>query len=98
MARLPFKPKRKPPDTSLTLPARKRTATVPSALLQIDNARKQFGGVIARSDGAVAVQTKAQAARYIADTSCAEANGDRSFCVAADRQCAQAVRRRDRPI
>jgi branched-chain amino acid transport system permease protein len=29
------------------LPARKRAATVPAVLLQIDNARKQFGGVIA---------------------------------------------------
>jgi len=29
------------------MPARKGTATVPAALLQIDNARKQFGGVIA---------------------------------------------------
>ncbi len=47
MTRLPFKPKRRLPDTSLTLPARKRTATVPAVLLQIDNARKQFGGVIA---------------------------------------------------
>jgi branched-chain amino acid transport system permease protein len=47
MARLPFKATRNPPDTSLTLPARKRTATIPAVLLQIDNARKQFGGVIA---------------------------------------------------
>ncbi|HMH71858.1 MAG TPA: branched-chain amino acid ABC transporter permease, partial [Bradyrhizobium sp.] len=33
MTRLPFKPKRRPPDTSLTLPARKRAATVPAVLL-----------------------------------------------------------------
>src|ERR1700694_4211732 len=58
MARLPFKPKRKPPDTSLTLPARKRTATVPSALLQIDNARKQFGGVIAVNNVSFDVQAR----------------------------------------
>jgi branched-chain amino acid transport system permease protein len=47
MARWPFKPRRRLPDTSLALPARKRAATVPAVLLQIDNARKQFGGVIA---------------------------------------------------
>jgi len=47
MARLPFKPARKRPDTSLTLPARERPAAAPGALLKIDNARKQFGGVIA---------------------------------------------------
>ena len=47
MSRLPFKPARKRPDTSLTLPARDRPAAAPGALLKIDNARKQFGGVIA---------------------------------------------------
>src|ERR1700716_606034 len=47
MSRLPFKPARKRPDTSLTLPARDRPAAAPGALLRIDNARKQFGGVIA---------------------------------------------------
>ena len=47
MSHLPFKPVRKRPDTSLTLPARDRPAAAPGALLQIDNARKQFGGVIA---------------------------------------------------
>jgi branched-chain amino acid transport system permease protein len=50
MARLPFKPGRKRPDTSLTLPARPRAASMPSVLLQIDKARKQFGGVIAVND------------------------------------------------
>jgi ABC-type branched-subunit amino acid transport system ATPase component/ABC-type branched-subunit amino acid transport system permease subunit len=50
MARLPFKPGRKRPDTSLTLPARPRAASMPSVLLQIENARKQFGGVIAVND------------------------------------------------
>src|ERR1700755_859371 len=34
MARLPFKPARKRPDTSLTLPARPRSASMPSVLLQ----------------------------------------------------------------
>ena len=47
MGRLPFKPFRKRPDTSLASPARDRPATAPGALLQIDHARKQFGGVIA---------------------------------------------------
>jgi ABC-type branched-subunit amino acid transport system ATPase component/ABC-type branched-subunit amino acid transport system permease subunit len=50
MARLPFKPKRKPPDTSLTLPARPRPSAPATVLLQIDNARKQFGGVVAVND------------------------------------------------
>ncbi|MFL6837568.1 MAG: ABC transporter permease subunit [Bradyrhizobium sp.] len=50
VARLPFKPDRKKPDTSLILPARARSATEPSVLLQIEKARKQFGGVIAVND------------------------------------------------
>ena len=58
MARLPFQPKRRSADTSLTLPARKRTATVPAALLQIDNARKQFGGVIAVNNVSFDVQAR----------------------------------------
>ncbi len=47
MARLPLEIKRKRPDTSLTLPARERPLANSGALLQLDNARKQFGGVIA---------------------------------------------------
>ena len=58
MARLPFKPDRKRPDTSLTLPARARAATTPAVLLQIDNARKQFGGVIAVNDVSFDVQAR----------------------------------------
>jgi ABC-type branched-subunit amino acid transport system ATPase component len=50
MARLPFSLNRKRPDTSLALPARIRAAAAPAVLLQIDNARKQFGGVIAVND------------------------------------------------
>jgi ABC-type branched-subunit amino acid transport system ATPase component/ABC-type branched-subunit amino acid transport system permease subunit len=50
MARLPFKPRRKIPDTSLTLPARERAPSMPAVLLHIDKARKQFGGVIAVND------------------------------------------------
>ena len=47
MARLPYKPARRRPDTTLALAARPREAGGPSVLLQIENARKQFGGVIA---------------------------------------------------
>ena len=50
MVRLPFKPPRKIPDTSLTLPARERAPSMPAVLLHIDKARKQFGGVIAVND------------------------------------------------
>jgi branched-chain amino acid transport system permease protein len=55
---LPLKPGRKRPDTSLTLPARARAAGAPSILLQIDNARKQFGGVIAVNDVSFDVQAR----------------------------------------
>ena len=58
MARLPFKPGRKVPDTSLTLPARVRTAGSPSVLLQVEKARKQFGGVIAVNDVSFDVQAR----------------------------------------
>jgi ABC-type branched-subunit amino acid transport system ATPase component len=55
---LPFKSDRKRPDTSLLLPARARAATTPSVLLQIDHARKQFGGVIAVNDVSFDVQAR----------------------------------------
>ncbi|MDO9295201.1 ATP-binding cassette domain-containing protein [Bradyrhizobium sp.] len=58
MSRLPFKPARKRPDTSLTLPARDRPAAAPGALLKIDNARKQFGGVIAVNNVSFDVQPR----------------------------------------
>ncbi len=58
IARLPFTPVRKRPDMSLTLPARPRAATTPSVLLQIDHARKQFGGVIAVNDVSFDVQAR----------------------------------------
>jgi ABC-type branched-subunit amino acid transport system ATPase component/ABC-type branched-subunit amino acid transport system permease subunit len=48
--RLPFRPRRARPDTSLTLPERPRAAGSPAVLLRIDHARKQFGGVIAVND------------------------------------------------
>src|SRR5262249_40651443 len=43
----PLKPRRECPDTSLTLPARERAPQASPILLELDNARKQFGGVIA---------------------------------------------------
>jgi branched-chain amino acid transport system permease protein len=49
-ARLPLKSSRKRPDTTLTLPPRPRAAGAPAVLLQIEKARKQFGGVIAVND------------------------------------------------
>jgi ABC-type branched-subunit amino acid transport system ATPase component len=58
IARLPQRADRKRPDTSLTLPARIRAASTDAALLQIDNARKQFGGVIAVNDVSFDVQAR----------------------------------------
>src|SRR3954452_8266031 len=58
VARLPFKPDRKKPDTSLILPARARSATEPALLLHIEKARKQFGGVIAVNDVSFDVQAR----------------------------------------
>jgi ABC-type branched-subunit amino acid transport system ATPase component/ABC-type branched-subunit amino acid transport system permease subunit len=54
-ARLP-KPARRPPDTSLLLPGRPRATTSASVLLEINHARKQFGGVIAVNDVSFDVQ------------------------------------------
>jgi branched-chain amino acid transport system permease protein len=54
----PLQPPRKRPDTSLTLPARERTPGAPNVLLQIDNARKQFGGVIAVNNVSFDVQVR----------------------------------------
>jgi branched-chain amino acid transport system permease protein len=50
MARLPLKPGGRKLDTSLTLPPRERSPSAPDVLLQIEKARKQFGGVIAVND------------------------------------------------
>ena len=58
MARLPLKPARKRPDTSLALLARPHAAPTAAALLQIDNARKQFGGVIAVNNVSFDVQAR----------------------------------------
>jgi ABC-type branched-subunit amino acid transport system ATPase component/ABC-type branched-subunit amino acid transport system permease subunit len=58
MARLPHRSDRKRPDTLLMLPARVRAAATPAVLLQIDHARKQFGGVIAVNDVSFDVQAR----------------------------------------
>ncbi|HTB00071.1 MAG TPA: branched-chain amino acid ABC transporter ATP-binding protein/permease [Bradyrhizobium sp.] len=58
MARLPFKPARKRPDTSLVLPARAKPPGTPEVLLQVEGARKQFGGVIAVNDVSFDVQAR----------------------------------------
>jgi branched-chain amino acid transport system permease protein len=50
MARLPVKPGRKVLDTTLPLAKRERAPATSAALLQIEKARKQFGGVIAVND------------------------------------------------
>ncbi|UFZ01598.1 branched-chain amino acid ABC transporter ATP-binding protein/permease [Bradyrhizobium ontarionense] len=57
-ARLPFKPVAKKPDTTIKLPARIRAASAPSVLLQVDNARKQFGGVVAVNNVSFDVQAR----------------------------------------
>jgi ABC-type branched-subunit amino acid transport system ATPase component/ABC-type branched-subunit amino acid transport system permease subunit len=56
MSLLPFKPRRKPPDASLAPPARVRAPLAPSVLLELDGARKQFGGVIAVNNVSFDVQ------------------------------------------
>jgi len=55
---LPFKPARKEPDTALALPPRARPPGAPNVLLEIDGARKQFGGVIAVNDVSFDVQAR----------------------------------------
>jgi ABC-type branched-subunit amino acid transport system ATPase component/ABC-type branched-subunit amino acid transport system permease subunit len=54
----PLKPAQKRPDSSLPLPPRERPPGAPSVLLEIDNARKQFGGVIAVNDVSFDVQAR----------------------------------------
>ena len=50
MRRLPLKPDRKSTDPSLVLPPRERPVAAGDALLRIEHARKQFGGVVAVND------------------------------------------------
>jgi ABC-type branched-subunit amino acid transport system ATPase component/ABC-type branched-subunit amino acid transport system permease subunit len=54
----PLKPKRRLPDTMLTLPPRVRAPGARSALLELDKARKTFGGVIAVNDVSFDVQAR----------------------------------------
>jgi ABC-type branched-subunit amino acid transport system ATPase component/ABC-type branched-subunit amino acid transport system permease subunit len=54
----PFEARRKPPDVSLALPARVRTAGTPDVLLEVSKARKQFGGVVAVNDVSFDVQAR----------------------------------------
>ncbi|GKQ53332.1 ATP-binding cassette domain-containing protein [Bradyrhizobium sp. Ce-3] len=50
MSWLPFKPARKPPDTSVKLEHRERAPGTSPVLLHVEKARKQFGGVLAVND------------------------------------------------
>ncbi|PAY09930.1 metal-dependent hydrolase [Bradyrhizobium sp. UFLA03-84] len=50
MSKLPFKPTRKTPDTSVKLEHRERAPGSSPVLLHIEKARKQFGGVLAVND------------------------------------------------
>jgi branched-chain amino acid transport system permease protein len=50
--------RRKPPDTSLTLPTRGRAEQAPGVLLELDGARKQFGGVTAVNNVSFDVQAR----------------------------------------
>ncbi len=54
----PFTGDRQPPDAKLTLPPRVRPPGSPSVLLELENARKAFGGVIAVNDVSFDVQAR----------------------------------------
>jgi branched-chain amino acid transport system permease protein len=56
-ARLPHK-RRGKPDTAIALPARARPAGTPDVLLQVDKARKQFGGVVAVNNVSFEVRSR----------------------------------------
>jgi branched-chain amino acid transport system permease protein len=55
---LPFKRRPIRPDLSISLPGREPTAKLPPVLLQLNGARKQFGGVIAVNDVSFEVKAK----------------------------------------
>jgi branched-chain amino acid transport system permease protein len=55
---LPFKPKRRLPDASVALPPRVRAPGAPSVLLELEKARKTFGGVVAVNDVSFDVQAR----------------------------------------
>jgi branched-chain amino acid transport system permease protein len=56
--RLPLKPDKKCADPSLVLPPRERPAATGDALLRIEHARKQFGGVVAVNDVSFGVDAR----------------------------------------
>jgi branched-chain amino acid transport system ATP-binding protein/branched-chain amino acid transport system permease protein len=56
--RLPGKPDHKPVDPSLVLPPRERPVAASDALLRIEHARKQFGGVVAVNDVSFGVNAR----------------------------------------
>jgi branched-chain amino acid transport system permease protein len=58
MSLLPVKPASRHPDATVALPPRPRPAVTPEVLLRIDNARKQFGGVVAVNN--VSFEVRAQ--------------------------------------
>ncbi|WP_298256480.1 branched-chain amino acid ABC transporter ATP-binding protein/permease [Bradyrhizobium sp.] len=58
MRRLPLKPDRKSTDPSLVLPRRERPVDAGDALLRIEHARKQFGGVVAVNDVSFGVDAR----------------------------------------
>jgi branched-chain amino acid transport system permease protein len=58
VAWLPSRPMGKKPDVSIKLPARPRAASGSDLLLQVENARKQFGGVVAVNDVSFEVQAR----------------------------------------
>ena len=58
MSRLPQRASRRRIDPALTLPARPRATPASGVLLQIEHARKQFGGVIAVNDVSFDVQAR----------------------------------------
>ncbi|MBV8924084.1 MAG: branched-chain amino acid ABC transporter ATP-binding protein/permease [Bradyrhizobium sp.] len=58
MSRLPIQPARKRPDMSIDLPPRPRASGAPNLLLELNRARKQFGGVVAVNDVSFDVQAR----------------------------------------
>ncbi len=56
--RLPLRPDHKRTDPSLVLPPRERPAAPGDALLRIEHARKQFGGVVAVNDVSFGVNAR----------------------------------------
>lgn len=56
--RLPLKPDRKAIDAALVLPPREKPDSAGNALLRIEHARKQFGGVVAVNDVSFGVDAR----------------------------------------